>query len=119
MPKILVVSDDVFIRILLERTLNALPETDTVTTSGTKCAIRVLSTTPGFDLLITDYDLNEISTGIALANAAKGLVPGIKIIIMSGYTREYITNLPDGIVFLSKPFQLDQLKKIFAEMGLK
>lgn len=60
-----------------------------------------------FDLMITDYSMPEM-TGGELAKAARALLPGLPILIASGYAE-----LPPGIDFdvarLGKPYTQQQL----------
>jgi CheY-like chemotaxis protein len=58
------------------------------------------------DLLFTDMVMPEGTTGLQLAQGLRQDVPGLKVIISSGYSAEMTTpgaSLDDGIVFLPKP----------------
>jgi CheY-like chemotaxis protein len=74
----------------------------------------------GFDVLLTDIIMPGTIDGIALAEKANALYPDIKILLMSGYSRETATNraaMPWPL--LIKPFSRhdleEALEKEFAE----
>ncbi len=59
-----------------------------------------------FGLLVTDLDMPEIS-GCELAVKAQELMPGLKVIIISGHTKEDVEeqfDFPKGVHFIQKPF---------------
>ncbi|MBV5326801.1 MAG: response regulator, partial [Chlorobium sp.] len=63
------------------------------------------------DLLITDVIMPEMN-GKALSHRLLELVPGIKVMYMSGYTANVIAHhgiLDEGINFLQKPFSRREL----------
>lgn len=58
------------------------------------------------DLLLTDVIMPQVS-GKEVATMCAGLVPGIKVLYMSGYTSDVIMHhgvLEEGLSFLQKPF---------------
>jgi CheY-like chemotaxis protein len=62
-------------------------------------------------LLITDVIMPEIN-GRELAAQLMALVPDLKILFMSGYTADVITQrgmLNEGVCFISKPFSINDL----------
>jgi len=69
-----------------------------------------------FQLLVTDMVMPGLN-GIELAHRVKELIPGIKIILASGYSEEIARNelsAADRVEFMAKPFSLGDLtKKIF------
>jgi PAS domain S-box-containing protein len=63
------------------------------------------------DLLLTDLVMRGIN-GKELYEQVKALLPSVKVIYMSGYTKNIITNhgvLNEGISFLQKPFSVEAL----------
>jgi PAS domain S-box-containing protein len=63
------------------------------------------------EVLVSDVVMPEMS-GEALAGEIRSTLPGIHVVLMSGYSRESIgaDALPDnGVVFLEKPFSPDRL----------
>lgn len=72
-------------------------------------AIRVLETRD-IVLIVTDIDMPAGSmNGLRLAAAVKRRWPPIQIIIVSGHCRPMATELPADSVFLSKPYEPEQL----------
>ncbi|MBV9993487.1 MAG: response regulator [Alphaproteobacteria bacterium] len=70
-----------------------------------------------FDLLITDIQMPRMN-GYQLAEAALARWPSLKILLVTGYTRE---NEPElvrraGLRTLQKPFDVDRLPVIVAEL---
>ncbi len=69
------------------------------------------------DLLITDIQMPRMN-GYQLAEAAMAKWPGLKILLMTGYTRE---SEPDvvrnaGLRTLQKPFDVDRLPGVIEEL---
>ncbi|HNX57783.1 MAG TPA: response regulator, partial [Spirochaetota bacterium] len=65
----------------------------------------------GIDLLITDVIMPKM-TGRDLAHALRGKFPDLKILFVSGYSTDIISNqgfLEEEAFFLEKPFSLNDL----------
>ena len=79
-------------------------------------ALEQLEKERNFQLLVTDMVMPGLN-GIELAHRVKELIPGIKIILASGYSEEIARNelsAADRVEFMAKPFSLGDLtKKIF------
>ena len=110
MKKILIAGDDLLVGNGLVRFL----EKDfKVSVSCFEEGVLGLCLVQNFDLIITDYSLNDI-TGIVLIKKVKEVQPGIKSILISGQI------IPDegkirrlGIdAFIGKPFELDVLRHV-------
>lgn len=73
-------------------------------------ALRVLAEVSGIDLLVSDISMPEVD-GVTLAKRARALVPGLPVVLMSGYTDmltpETLSSL--DAVFLAKPFSAEEL----------
>jgi CheY-like chemotaxis protein len=81
-------------------------------------ALARLATEPRVDLLLTDVVLPGMS-GPEFARAAMKLVPGAKVLYMSGYTRDAVVHsgrLEPGIALLEKPFTPDGLARQVREV---
>jgi NO-binding membrane sensor protein with MHYT domain/nitrogen-specific signal transduction histidine kinase/ActR/RegA family two-component response regulator len=75
-----------------------------------KEALILLNESP-YELLITDILMPEIN-GYVLAEKARQMHPGLKILFISGYTDQKTmpdSFTPDCCMFLAKPFSLDAL----------
>jgi len=84
-------------------------------------AVRLLADRGGIDLLFTDVGLPGGVNGRALADAARNIHPGLKILFTTGYTQApLLRSGPSRIQehFLPKPFSLEQLEaKVRAVVG--
>ena len=110
--RILVVEDDPRVRALMERTLDRLGH-QAVTAGSAAEAIRIFDRVrPPFDLLLTDVVLPD-RPGPELYRALARRVPGLPVILMSGYSESALERRGaglEGAEFLPKPFSPDQLK---------
>jgi PAS domain S-box-containing protein len=69
-------------------------------------ALRLLKRIAGFDLVVTDVIMPQMS-GKELYDQIKSQLPGIKVLLMSGYTDDALAHhgvLDEGFFFLEKPF---------------
>jgi len=76
--------------------------------------LKVLEQTP-ISLLITDVETPGQLNGWELAQIARHLRPDIAIIISSGCNRREADPLPEGILYLAKPWTVEQLLDLVAE----
>ena len=75
-------------------------------------ALAALKTNPLISLIFTDIVMPGIN-GVALAEEARRLRPGIPVVFASGYSDETITDqLPKGAVFLQKPYRMASVTKL-------
>ncbi len=107
---VLVVEDDAK---LLELTTAALREIGykVIPASHAKEALAALATGTPVDLLFTDIMMPDIN-GRKLADEARTLRPNLKVLYMTGFTRNAIVHngiLDVGVHLLAKPFTLDEL----------
>lgn len=104
--RILLVDDDFLIAMSSVDMLVDLGH-DVVEASSGAAALEILKSGSPFDLLITDYSMPGM-TGGELAKAARRLIPGLPILIASGYAE-----LPSGsdpsFARLGKPYTQQQL----------
>lgn len=109
--KVLVVDDDLHVRMSTSRTLRTRGYTVFEADGGAK-ALRVLHDHVGeIDLVITDIVMPEMD-GRELAEAVRALSPGVKILFTSGYTDDAIMRhgvIQSEIAFLEKPFRMHTL----------
>jgi CheY-like chemotaxis protein len=107
---ILLVEDDSAVRKTVELILRSLGYTVTVASGGEE-ALRLLSEPTPIDLLITDIVMPRMKGG-ELADRVAASFPELRVLFMSGYTREFALgahlNRP-GFEFLRKPFTHDDL----------
>lgn len=75
-------------------------------------ALAALQANPMISLIFTDIVMPGIN-GVALAEAARRLRPGIPVVFASGYSNEAITGqLPKGAMFLQKPYRIASVTKL-------
>ncbi len=75
-------------------------------------ALAALKANPLISLIFTDIVMPGIN-GVALAEEARRMRPGIPVVYASGYSDETITEqLPKGAVFLQKPYRIATVTKL-------
>ena len=113
--RILFVEDEDSVRTFATRALKKKGY-DIISCNSSENALEQLEQDNHFDLLLTDMMLPGMS-GAELAAIVKEKIPGIKIILASGYSEEIarqgLSN-SDDFDFIAKPFSLGDLtKKVF------
>ena len=104
--RILVVEDDDFVREFTEVTLQSLGY-DIVATADGPTAIAILEQGERFDMLLSDVILAGPMNGREVAEVARAMVPGLRVLFMSGYPQNVIVHngrLDPGARLLPKPF---------------
>jgi two-component system, cell cycle sensor histidine kinase and response regulator CckA len=102
----LLVEDDLIVRRLLQKTLGRAGFS-VVTASDANEALEILRSKSPIDVLISDMMLPGMN-GAALIEEAKRTVPGIKTVLVSGYSSADL-EIPTDYAFLEKPFTPDAL----------
>ncbi|MCM2563739.1 PAS domain S-box protein [Lutimaribacter sp. EGI FJ00013] len=108
---ILVVEDDGLVREHVVAQLKGLGYRVFQASAGPE-ALEILQQVPEIDLLFTDVVIPGGMGGRAVADAARQLHPGIKVLFTSGYTENSIVHngkLDPGVELLSKPYRREQL----------
>jgi len=75
-------------------------------------AIKVLQSGARIDLLITDVGLPNGMNGRQVADAARALRPGLKVLFITGYAENAAVgngHLEHGMELLTKPFTIEAL----------
>lgn len=67
-------------------------------------AIDLLAAEPGINVLFTDIDMPGSMDGLKLAAAVHDRWPPVRIIVTSGHRSVEPSDIPEGGVFLSKPY---------------
>jgi CheY-like chemotaxis protein len=116
---VLVVEDEAGVRAFVAEALQELG-CAVLQADGANAALALLSAHPEIDLLLTDVVMPEIN-GRQLADRARGRRPDLRVLYMTGYTRNAIVHngvLDAGANLLTKPFTLSQLdaelREVFA-----
>jgi len=108
---ILVVEDDGAVREYVTAQFRWLGYTVLEASTGAE-ALEVLQGTPEIDLLFTDVVMPGGMGGRELADAARKLRSGLKVLYTSGYTENSIVHqgrLDTGVKLLNKPYRREQL----------
>ena len=115
---ILLVEDDEMVRTLTRRLLEANGHTVLLASRGDAALELARRHEARIDLLITDVVMPGMS-GRDLADEVQTLLPGIKVLYLSGYTDDAIVRhgvLEPGVAFLQKPFTADALARKVREV---
>ena len=81
-------------------------------------ALALIDRDRGFDLLFTDIGLPGRMNGRALADAARAVIPDLRVLFTSGYAPNAMleeVRLEPGVLLLSKPFTQDALAAKLAQ----
>ncbi len=108
MRKLLYVEDDVLLRTV---TTMALEEAgfDVVEAHDGHHARRLLEEEGGFDFVVSDISMPGGMSGVEVAQAAQAARPGCRTVLVSGYASAQLPALPESVVYLGKPFRVQQL----------
>jgi CheY-like chemotaxis protein len=114
---VLVVEDEVLIRLMIADALRA-QGLNVIEASNGEEAMRVLQSALPVELLLTDIRMASETDGRALAHAARGARPGLKLIVASSLAADdELAGLADAV--FSKPYSLiaivDRVKSLLAE----
>ena len=77
-----------------------------------RSGLRILESKARIDLLLTDVGLPGGMNGRQLADAARQLRPGLKVLFVTGYAESMAVGnglLGPGMQVMTKPFKLDAL----------
>jgi two-component system, cell cycle sensor histidine kinase and response regulator CckA len=111
---ILVVEDEPAVRNLVASALRADDYRLLLASSAEEALQMVEASSERIDLLLTDAIMPGRS-GIELANLLLKKRPGLRVIVMSGYTEESLDGLDDRVELLQKPFAPRELRRRIRE----
>jgi CheY-like chemotaxis protein/PAS domain-containing protein len=109
---VLVVDDESTLRQVITEILTDVGYSVFFFASDAAGALRMLDSMPRLDLLITDVGLPGGMNGRQLAEAARGLDPGLRVLFITGYADAAATDgkmLDNGMEILAKPFPMNAL----------
>jgi signal transduction histidine kinase len=109
---ILVVEDEERVRHVSMETLRALGYR-VLEAAGAADALTLLGQTGAVDLLFTDVVMPDMN-GRKLAEEAREMRPGLRVLFTTGYTRNAIVHngmLDADVAFIAKPFTTDQVAR--------
>jgi two-component system cell cycle sensor histidine kinase/response regulator CckA len=105
-PRVLVVEDEPAIRWLMAEALRR-HDLDVLEAEDGKAGVEAAAAADHLDLIISDMKMPRMD-GYRMACEIRESAPDIPFIFISGYTRD-MHEVPQGEVFLSKPFICDRL----------
>lgn len=106
LSRILAVEDQVLLLLdlvdnLADHGMEAIPVT------SARGAVSLLDTE--IDALVTDIELPGNYDGLQLARLAARMRPGMPIVVVSGGVTPSASDLPQGAVFIPKPYSIDHV----------
>jgi PAS domain S-box-containing protein len=114
---VLLVDDEAAVRLMIATVLGELG-VNCHEASDADAALTILGSAQGIDLLITDVGLPGMN-GRQLADIARTLRPGLKVLFVTGYAGTAVLDasaLGDDFGLLAKPFPIDALSAKVASM---
>ncbi len=108
---VLIVDDEATIRMLVAEVLAEAGYASIEAADGA-AALRILESDARVDLLVTDVGMPGGLNGRQVADAARVLRPGLKILFITGYAENAAVgngHLEPGMALLTKPFAMDLL----------
>lgn len=116
MPQILVAEDEAMLRLIAVEMLEDAGFTVLQAGDGVE-ALALLKANPDIALLVSDIKMPRMD-GYALVLAGREFKPELKVLLMTGYSQYPPPNVPafKGVATLHKPFNLDRLCQLAAEM---
>ena len=108
---IMTVDDSPSMRMLLRAALTDLGYNVVEAEDGAS-GLEVLRSKTRVDLLVTDVGLPGGMNGRQVADAARALRPGLKVLFITGYAENAVVgngHLDPGMEVLTKPFAIDDL----------
>ncbi|HEY8575830.1 MAG TPA: response regulator [Devosia sp.] len=112
---VLVVEDEALILMDIANQLEAAGFTVYEATNA-DAAINLLGAHLDIRLMFTDIDMPGSMNGLKLAAAVRDRWPPVKIIVTSGARMGEITDMPDGSMFFSKPYNHNAVLSSMHEM---
>jgi two-component system, response regulator PdtaR len=113
---VLVVEDDFLLRTNAAEMV-ADAGFDVVEAGNADEAIAILEARPDVHVAFTDIQMAGSMDGLKLAHIVRGRWPPIKIIATSGNHVFKDSDLPEGGVFLPKPYSFDSISAVLREMA--
>ena len=112
------IDDEATVRHLIDEVLDEAGYT-VINAADGAAGLKVLQSGAPVDLLITDVGLPGGMNGRQVADAARQLRPGLKVLFITGYAENAAVgngHLEHGMELLTKPFSIDALTSKVADM---
>lgn len=108
---VLMVDDDRTLRELIAGALRDLDYTVLEAADGPS-ALGILQGLVAIDVVFSDVSMPNGMSGIELAGQARKLRPDVGFVLASGFAKGQIGDIPQGVVFLPKPYRIGQLLEV-------
>ena len=108
---ILMVDDDGMLRDLIVGALRDLDYTVLEAGDGPS-ALSILEGPVAIDVVFSDVSMPKGMSGIELATQTRKLRPDVRFVLASGFAKGQIDDIPQGVVFLPKPYRIGQLLEV-------
>jgi PAS domain S-box-containing protein len=115
---VLVVDDEPTVRMLVSEVLEDLGY-EVIEAEDGAAGLRALNSSARIDLLVTDVGLPGGLNGRQVADAARAVRPGLKVLFITGYAENAVLShghLDPGMQVLTKPFAVDALSSRISEL---
>lgn len=109
--RVLLVEDERALLMLVGDALEDLGFEVAAAASGCQ-AMEILETAEPFDIVISDISMPQGVSGLEIADRVMGAAPLVRVILVSGLSRAQLPPLPEGAVFLPKPYRISQLMEL-------
>lgn len=90
---------------------------DVLEAANADAAVAILETRDDIRVVVTDVQMPGSMDGVKLAKAVRDRWPPILIIVVSGHHKLQSGELPDDVIFLSKPYSARQMHQALSRMG--
>lgn len=115
LPVVLIVEDEFLLRMHAAEII-AEAGYEVVEAGDADEAIKILETRPDIHIVFTDIQMPGSMDGLKLARAVRDRWPPVKIITTSGNYAIRDCDLPEGAVFLPKPYTSDRISVALREL---
>jgi PAS domain S-box-containing protein len=115
---VLVVDDEPALRMLIVEVMQDLGYATLEAADGTEALVHLRSAAR-IDLLVTDVGLPGGMNGRQVADAARGVRPGLRVLFITGYAENAVLShghLDPGMHVMTKPFDMDVLARRAKEL---
>lgn len=115
-PVVLIVEDEALLRI---NAVELITEAgfDVVEAGHAEEAIAILEGRPDIHIVFTDIQMPGSMDGIKLARFIRGRWPPIKLVVTSGQVAIRDGDLPEGGVFIGKPYTSAEISAILRDLA--
>lgn len=115
-PVVLVVEDEPLLRLMAEELIED-GGFEVVSVADAASAVRILETRLDIRIVFTDIDMPGGMDGIRLAAVIRERWPPIEIVVTSSHIQISQTQMPERGVFVSKPYDGQQLVELLRTMA--